>query len=95
MEDNISDMQKGLWLRELLLEQREITSEWLGRFVGKTVTILAEGEGRTAPDYITGKTDENIIVEVKADKKYIGEFIKVRITKAMNWALEGELENNL
>lgn len=95
MEDNISDKQKGLWLRELLLEQREITSEWLGRFVGKTVTILAEGEGRTAPDYITGKTDENIIVEVKADKKYIGEFIKVRITKAMNWALEGELENNL
>jgi len=95
MEDNISDKQKGLWLRELLLEQREITSKWLGRFVGKTVTILAEGEGRTAPDYITGKTDENIIVEVKADKKYIGEFIKVRITKAMNWALEGELENNL
>lgn len=95
MEDNISDKQKGLWLRELLLEQREITSEWLGRFVGKTVTILAEGEGRTASDYITGKTDENIIVEVKADKKYIGEFIKVRITKAMNWALEGELENNL
>lgn len=91
MEDNISDKQKGLWLRELLLEQREITSEWFKRFVGKTVTVLAEGEGRTSTDYLTGKTDENLIVEVKADKKYIGEFIQVRITKAMNWALEGEL----
>lgn len=91
MEDNISDKQKGLWLRELLLEQREITSEWFKRFVGKTVTVLAEGEGRTSSDHLTGKTDENIIVEVKADKKYIGEFIQVRITKAMNWALEGEL----
>jgi tRNA-2-methylthio-N6-dimethylallyladenosine synthase len=91
MEDNISDKQKGLWLRELLLEQREITSEWLSRFVGRTVTVLAEDEGRTGSDYITGKTDENIIVEVKADKKYIGEFIRVRITKAMNWALTGEL----
>lgn len=91
MEDNISDKQKGLWLRELLLEQREITSEWFKRFVGKTVTVLAEGEGRTSSEYLTGKTDENIIVEVKADKKYIGEFIQVRITKAMNWALEGEL----
>ena len=28
---------------------------------------------------------------VKADKKYIGKFIQVRITKAMNWALRGEL----
>ena len=91
MEDHISDKQKGLWLRELLLEQREISSEWFGRFVGRTVTVLAEGEGRTSSDYLTGKTDENIIVEFKADKKYIGEFIQVRITKAMNWSLEGEL----
>jgi len=91
MEDHISDKQKGLWLRELLLEQREISSEWFGRFVGRTVTVLAEGEGRTSSDYLTGKNDENIIVEFKADKKYIGEFIQVRITKAMNWALEGEL----
>lgn len=91
LEDNITDKQKGLWLRELLLEQREVTSEWFGRFVGKTVEILVEGEGRTSSEYLTGKTDENIIVEVKADKKYIGEFIKVHITKAMNWALMGEM----
>ena len=91
MQDDISDKQKGLWLRELLMEQREITSEWFGRFVGRTVEILVEGEGRTGEGYLTGKTDENIIVEVEADKKYIGEFINVRITKAMNWALMGEL----
>lgn len=91
LEDGISDKQKGLWLRELLLEQREITSQWLSRFVGKTVTVLVEGEGRTGPDHVTGKNDENIIVEVKADRKYIGQFIRVRITKAMNWALSGEL----
>lgn len=91
MEDNISDKQKGLWLRELLLEQREVTSVWLSRFVGKTLRVLPTGEGRTGSDYLTGKCDEDIIVEVKADKKYIGKFIQVRITKAMNWALVGEL----
>ena len=91
LEDSISDKQKGLWLRELLLEQREVSSQWLSRFVGKTVEVLAEGEGRTGEDYLTGKNDEGIIVEFKADKKYIGEFVQVRITKAMNWALEGEL----
>ena len=91
MEDNISDKQKGLWLRELLLEQREVSSQWLARFVGKIVEVLAEGEGRTGDGYLTGKTDEGIIVEFKADKKLIGEFVQVSITKAMNWALAGEL----
>lgn len=90
-EDHVTDKQKGLWLRELLLEQREITSEWFGRFVGRTVEVLIEGEGRTGEGWLTGKNDENIIVEVKADKKYIGEFVRVHITKAMNWALSGEL----
>jgi tRNA-2-methylthio-N6-dimethylallyladenosine synthase len=94
MEDNISDKQKGLWLRELLLEQREITSEWFGRFVGKIVEVLVDGEGRTGEGWLTGKNDENIIVEFPADKKYIGEFVSVRITKAMNWALSGELVND-
>lgn len=91
MEDKVSDKQKGLWLRELLLEQREISSEWLSRFVGKTCTVLVEGEGRKSSEYLTGKNDENIIVEFKGDKNLIGEFTQVRITKAMNWALEGEL----
>ena len=91
LDDNISDKQKGLWLRELLLEQRETSSEWLSRFIGRTATILVEGEGRNGNGYLTGKNDENIIVEFKGDNSMIGEFIQVRITKAMNWALEGEL----
>lgn len=91
MEDHVSDKQKGLWLRELLLEQREISSEWLSRFIGRTVTVLAEDTGRKGEEYLTGKSDENIIVEFKGGKELIGEFLQVRITKAMNWALEGEL----
>ena len=91
MEDNISDKQKGLWLRELLLEQREVSTKWLSRFVGRTVEVLVEGEGRSAEGYLTGKNDEGIIVEFEGDKKHIGEFVQVSITKAMNWALAGEL----
>lgn len=91
LEDNISEKQKGLWLRELLLEQREITQQHLKRFVGRTVEVLVEGEGRTGSEYLTGKNDEGIIVELKGDKKHIGEFVQVRVDKAMNWALSGEL----
>lgn len=90
-EDLISEKQKGLWLRELLLEQREVSTKWLSRFVGRVVTVLVEGEGRTAEGYFTGKSDENIIIEFMCDKSLVGQFIQVKITKAMNWALEGEL----
>ena len=91
MEDPISDKQKGQWLRELLLEQRETSSEWLKRFVGKVCRVLPEAEGRTGEGYLTGKNDEAIIVEFMGDKNLIGQFVNVRITKAMNWALTGEI----
>ena len=95
MEDDIPTSQKGQWLRELLLEQRETASEWFSRFIGKTVRVLVEGEGRTAEGYLTGKNDEAIIVEFKGDKSLIGQFVAVRITKAHNWALEGEINSDL
>jgi len=95
MDDNISTAQKGQWLRELLLEQRETVSEWFSRFIGKTARVLVEGEGRTAEGYLTGKNDEAIIVEFMGDKSLIGQFVNVKITKAHNWALEGEIIVNI
>ncbi len=91
MEDNISDKQKGLWLRELLLEHREVTVSWLSRFVGKTLRVLADREGRTSENHIQGRCNENIIVEFIGDKNLIGSFVNVKINKAMNWALLGEI----
>ena len=91
MEDNISDKQKGLWLRELLLEHREVTVSWMSRFVGKTLKVLVDGEGRTSEKHLQGRCDENIIVEFIGDKNLIGSFVNVKINKAMNWALLGEI----
>ena len=91
MEDNVSDKQKGLWLRELLLEHREVTVSWLSRFVGKTLRVLADGEGRTSENHLQGRSDENIIVEFIGDKSLTGSFVDVKINKAMNWALLGEI----
>ncbi len=93
LPDDISDKQKGLWLRELILEQREVTSQWLGRFVGRTLRVLPTGEGRKGEGWLTGKSDEDIIVEFKGDKSLTGKFVSVDIVKAMNWALEGKLKD--
>ena len=91
MEDNISSKQKGLWLRELLLEHREVNVKWMSRFVGRTLRVLVDKEGRTSDEHIQGRSDENIIVEFIGDKDLIGNFVDVKVIKAMNWALLGEI----
>ncbi len=90
LDDPVSEKQKGLWLRELLLENREVASEWMKRFVGRTCRVLADGKGRE-PGMLTGKNDENIIVNFAGEESLIGEFCDVRITESMNWAVKGEL----
>lgn len=94
LPDNITDHEKGLWLRELILFQREISTKNLSRFIGKTVKVLVDGEGKSDNTYLTGKNDENIIVEFRGSPQLIGEFVNIKITKAMNWALLGEIAEN-
>ena len=90
LPDDISDKQKGLWLRELLLDNREVQTEWMKRFIGRTCRVLIDGKGRE-DGTLTGKNDENIIVNLAGDESFIGQFADVRITEAMNWALKGEI----
>lgn len=91
MDDFVSDKEKGKWLRELILEQRETATNINMQFVGKTKEILVDGVSSSDDEFLVGKTDEGIIVEFKGDKSLIGEFVNVKIMKAMNWALLGEL----
>jgi len=90
MEDPISEKEKGLWLRELLDIQSKITEERFSQLVGTVQRILVEGEGKNNGTLV-GRTDTNIITELEGDKALIGHFVDVKITKAYNWAVAGEL----
>lgn len=90
-EDNISTKEKGLWLRELLMEQRDVTSDILSRFIGRISRVLPTGCSVNNEGLLTGKNDENVIVEFEGTDDMIGSFVNVKITKAMNWALLGEV----
>ena len=50
-------------------------------------------EENSGKGVISGKSDEFIIVEFKGNKDFIGQFVKVKITDAHNWALYGEIIN--
>jgi tRNA-2-methylthio-N6-dimethylallyladenosine synthase len=90
MEDRTTDLQKRIRMTELLTVQRKIATDLYLKFVGKTLTVLFDGESKTK-GMISGKADNGIIVEAKAETENIGEYKKVLITAAHNWALDGEI----
>lgn len=90
MTDSTSDEEKSLRFRELLAQQVEICTELNQDSLGKTVRVLFDGVGKN-PGILTGRTEGNVIVEVPGGEEWIGRFADVSITKAMNWAMAGEL----
>ncbi len=91
MDDPISEEEKGKWFRELLEVQGQSGDEAYKKYVGKTLRILCEGRGRTDESLYTGKSRQNIIVDFNGNENHIGKFVDVKITKALNWALVGEI----
>lgn len=89
MQDPVSTKEKGLWLRELLAVQEEITLERMNLLVGKTLRVLVDSLGKNE-GYLSGRSDTNIIVEFIGDPSLIGEFVDVKITTPCNWAVIGE-----
>ena len=92
MPDGISDEEKGQRMRELLSVQRDVSSEHYKRFIGKTMRVLVDDVSKKKQGYLTGKSNEFIIVEFEGDSSLIGQFVDVEITDAMNWAVSGRIK---
>ncbi len=92
IDDKTSDDDKSKWMRELLEVQREISTNYFKRFEGRILNVLFDTEGKTQGSY-NGKSDEFIIVETNCEENIIGKRKLVKITKAFNWALQGEIIN--
>lgn len=90
MDDPISAEEKSKWFRELLDVQEEIAAKRCSSMVGKTEKVLIEGENDKNGE-LCGRTSGNIIVELEGSKDCIGTFRNVKIIKARNWILKGEL----
>ena len=60
------------------------------KLVGKVVDVLVEGKS-TKDDNLFGYTDTNKLINFKAKESVIGDIVKVKITSAKTWSLDGEL----
>ena len=52
---------------------------------------MLESESKNNKDVLTGRTDTFKLVHVKADKKLIGQIVKVKITDNTSFTISGEL----
>lgn len=91
MEDNISIKEKEQRLYKLNEVINKYAKEANERLVGKTVKVLLENISEKDSGMLAGYTDTMKLVNVKADKKYIGEIVNVKILEAKTWSLDGEI----
>lgn len=92
MEDNISLKEKEQRLYKLNEVINKYAKEANERLVGKTVKVLLENISEKDSSMLAGYTDTMKLVNVKADKKYIGKIVNVKILEAKTWSLDGEID---
>ncbi len=91
IDDSISYEEKQGRMQRLLELQRDITTKEYQKLIGSTLTVLVDSVGKGGDGTLCGKSTEFIIVNFSGDKSLIGKFVKVRITSARNWAVDGEI----
>jgi ribosomal protein S12 methylthiotransferase len=96
MIDDVSPEEKEERAQEIMEVQQEISLEKNQEKVGKTFKVLIDKKeagrylGRTEFDSV--EVDNEVIIESKK-KLVIGDFVQVKITKAYDYDIEGEVVN--
>ena len=92
MEQIPEDIVKARFQR-LLDVVNEVAHERCGRFEGQAKEVLVEEENAQLEGYLTGRTEENILVHFKGEKNLIGKFVPVRLTESKGFYYTGDCEN--
>ncbi len=91
MEDNVSIEEKNERLYKLNDVINKYAKKANDKLIGKVVKVLLENISEKDPNMLAGYTDTMKLVNVKADKKYIGKIVDVKILEAKTWSLDGEI----
>lgn len=93
MEDKISMKEKEERLQELNELVNYYSNKSNQKLLGKTVEVLILEESEKDNSKVYGYTDTMKLVNVKGPKDIIGEIVKVKITDAKSFSLDGEYMN--
>ena len=98
--DDIPQETKDARAAQLMAIQQQISAEMMAQFVGKTEKVIID---RKEGDYFIGRTqydspevDCEVLINgegMKGQKAEVGQFVNVKITKAEEFDLYGEIED--
>ncbi len=91
MADNVTLEEKNQRLYKLNELINKYSKEANDRYLNKIVPVLIEGTSEKDESMLMGYTDTMKLVNVKADKKYIGKIINVKIKEIKTWSMDGEI----
>jgi tRNA-2-methylthio-N6-dimethylallyladenosine synthase len=89
--DNVSSEEKIERLKQLQALQKRITFENNQDRIGKMYEVLVDGISPKNPLQVHGRTSHNTIVNFLGDQGLIGKTLRVRITRANQNSLTGEM----
>ena len=92
MKDDVSKEEKEQRLYKLNEIINKYAKDANDKLVGKVMPVLLENVSEKDDSMLAGYTDTMKLVNVKADKKYIGKIVNVKITDAKTWSLDGEID---
>ncbi len=75
----------------LLEVQNEISLKKNEAYLGTVQLVLVDGVSKNNPEMLTGRTESLKAVNFKGDESLSGKFVKVKITEAHTWSLNGEI----
>ena len=91
MKDELSQEEKNNRLYKLNDLVNKYAKEANLKYQDQVVKVLLEGTSEKDDNMLMGYTETMKLVNVKADKKYIGQIKNVKITDVKTWSMDGEL----
>lgn len=89
--DDVSMEVKEQRLQRLQKRLNEMTMAISEAMVGTVQSVLIEGKSKKNPLHLTGRTENNRVVNFAAHPRLIGQFVDVLITEALPNSLRGRL----
>jgi tRNA-2-methylthio-N6-dimethylallyladenosine synthase len=93
MGNQISEEIKSKRLDNLMVKLNEISKIKNLEMEGQIVEVLVEGQSKNKIQNLTGRTRTFKLINFEGTKDIIGKIIKVKVTEAKTWSLEGIIIN--
>ncbi|MDC0213887.1 tRNA (N6-isopentenyl adenosine(37)-C2)-methylthiotransferase MiaB [Gammaproteobacteria bacterium] len=91
LPDTVSEKDKKSWLAELQTLINKQTRKISESMLHCEETVLVTGESKKDPKVLSGRTENNRVVNFPGDLSLVGEFRDLKITEVLPNSLRGEL----